>query len=148
MSADVVRHVMIRGRVQGVGYRDFTERAALSRGLTGWVRNRRDGAVEAVLAGPPALVADMIAACRRGPFNARVDAIEERDGTPDELALGGARRSPWCARFSASCPGRQHPRCRRRPERARAARTAARTRAAARRRSRPWSLRGRDRRGW
>jgi acylphosphatase len=89
MSADVVRHVMIRGRVQGVGYRDFTERAALSRGLAGWVRNRRDGAVEAVLAGPPALVADMIAACRRGPFNARVDAIEERAATPDELALGG-----------------------------------------------------------
>lgn len=89
MSADVVRHVVIRGRVQGVGYRDFTERAALSRGLAGWVRNRRDGAVEAVLAGPPALVADMIAACRRGPFNARVDAIEERNATPDELALGG-----------------------------------------------------------
>jgi acylphosphatase len=89
MSADVVRHVMIRGRVQGVGYRDFTERAALSRGLNGWVRNRRDGAVEAVLAGPPALVADMIAACRRGPINARVDAIEERDATPGELALGG-----------------------------------------------------------
>jgi acylphosphatase len=89
MSADAVRHVMIRGRVQGVGYRDFTERAALARGLIGWVRNRRDGAVEAVLAGPPALVADMIAACRRGPINARVDAIEEREATPDELALGG-----------------------------------------------------------
>jgi acylphosphatase len=89
MSADVVRHVVIRGRVQGVGYRDFTERAALSLGLTGWVRNRRDGAVEAVLAGPPALVADMIAACRRGPFNARVDAIEEREATPAEFALGG-----------------------------------------------------------
>lgn len=96
MSADrpthVIRRVVIRGRVQGVGYRDFTEREALGRGLAGWVRNRRDGAVEAVLAGPPALVADMIAACRRGPINARVDALDEREGTPAELLLrGGAR---------------------------------------------------------
>jgi acylphosphatase len=87
MSADVIRHAIIRGRVQGVGYRDFTEREARARGLAGWVRNRRDGTVEAVLAGPPAVVADMIAACRRGPFNARVDAIDEREGTPQELAL-------------------------------------------------------------
>jgi acylphosphatase len=89
MIAHVIRHVVIRGRVQGVGYRDFTEREALGRGLVGWVRNRRDGAVEAVLAGPPALVADMIAACRRGPFNARVDAVDERAGTHDELVLRG-----------------------------------------------------------
>ena len=89
MSADVARHVFIRGRVQGVGYRDFTERSALSRGLAGWVRNRRDGAVEAVFAGPASAVAGMIQACRRGPFNARVDAIEEREATPDELALSG-----------------------------------------------------------
>jgi acylphosphatase len=92
MSAHVIRYVVIRGRVQGVGYRDFTEREALGRGLAGWVRNRRDGAVEAVLAGPPALVADMIAACRRGPFNARVDAIDERAGTHDELVLRGSAR--------------------------------------------------------
>lgn len=90
MSAHVIRHVVVRGRVQGVGYRDFTEREALGRGLAGWVRNRRDGAVEAVLAGPPALVAEMIAACRRGPFNARVDAIHERAGTRDELMLRGS----------------------------------------------------------
>ncbi len=89
MIAHVVRYVVIRGRVQGVGYRDFTEREALGRGLAGWVRNRRDGAVEAVLAGPPALVADMIAACRRGPINARVEAIEEREGTHDELVMRG-----------------------------------------------------------
>jgi acylphosphatase len=87
VSTDVIRHAIIRGRVQGVGYRDFTEREARARGLTGWVRNRRDGTVEAVLAGPPAAVADMIAACRRGPFNARVDAVDEREGTPQELAL-------------------------------------------------------------
>jgi acylphosphatase len=91
-SADVIRHVVIRGRVQGVGYRDFTERTALKFGLAGWVRNRRDGAVEALFAGPADAVATMMEACRRGPFNARVDAIDERAGTPDDLALSrGAR---------------------------------------------------------
>jgi acylphosphatase len=91
-SAEVIRHVVIRGRVQGVGYRDFTERTALGLGLAGWVRNRRDGAVEAVFAGPAGAVAGMIQACRRGPFNARVDAIDERAATPDDLALSrGAR---------------------------------------------------------
>ena len=92
MSAEVVRHVVIRGRVQGVGYRAFTEREAILRGLAGWVRNRRDGAVEALFAGTQPIVADMIAACRRGPFNARVDAIDEREGTPEELALRGGEQ--------------------------------------------------------
>ena len=50
--SDAIRHVTIRGRVQGVGYRYFVEHAALSRDLEGWVRNRRDGSVEAVFAGP------------------------------------------------------------------------------------------------
>ena len=50
MSAEVIRHVLIRGRVQGVGYRAFAEYTALDHGLAGWVRNRRDGAVEAVFA--------------------------------------------------------------------------------------------------
>jgi acylphosphatase len=91
-SADVIRHVVIRGRVQGVGYRDFTERTALKFGLAGWVRNRRDGAVEAVFAGPADAVAAMMEACRRGPFNARVDGIDERAGAPDDLALSGGTR--------------------------------------------------------
>jgi acylphosphatase len=91
-SAHVIRCVVIRGRVQGVGYRAFAEREALGRGLTGWVRNRRDDTVEAVLAGPPAVVAEMIAACRRGPINARVDAIDEREATPDELAMRGVEQ--------------------------------------------------------
>ncbi len=91
MSARVIRHVVIRGRVQGVGYRAFAEYTALDHGLAGWVRNRRDGGVEAVLAGPAAAVAQAIAAYRRGPPGARVDSIDQRDGTPDELALcGGA----------------------------------------------------------
>ncbi len=53
--------------MQGVGYRAFVEREARSRGLTGWVRNRSDGSVEAVIAGEEEDVASMIVACHRGP---------------------------------------------------------------------------------
>ena len=63
----VVRHVVIRGRVQRVGYRAWTEHVALQRGLEGWVRNRIDGSVEAVFCGPATVVEGMIEACRRGP---------------------------------------------------------------------------------
>ena len=68
---DAVRQVIIRGRVQGVGFRYWTRRTATARGLLGWVRNRRDGSVEAVFAGDENAVADMIALCRRGPDTAR-----------------------------------------------------------------------------
>ena len=78
-------HVVIRGRVQGVGYRAWTEYTALRRGVEGWVRNCRDGSVEAVFAGEPPLVADMIQACRRGPHLSRVDALDQRDGTAAEF---------------------------------------------------------------
>ena len=60
-------HVIVEGRVQGVGYRAFVEREARSRGLAGWVRNRSDGSVEAVFAGEEEDVASMIVACHRGP---------------------------------------------------------------------------------
>ena len=60
-------HVIVEGRVQGVGYRAFVEREARSRGLTGWVRNRSDGSVETVIAGEEEDVASMIVACHRGP---------------------------------------------------------------------------------
>ena len=70
----VVTHVSIRGRVQGVGYRAWTADEARRRGLEGWVRNRRDGSVEAVLSGADDVIAEMLAACRRGPSSARVDA--------------------------------------------------------------------------
>jgi acylphosphatase len=84
---DVIRHVVIRGRVQGIGFRAWTEYTALERGLQGWVRNRRDGAVEALFAGTPDAVAAMIAVCNEGPRGARVDAIDQRDGTTAEFAL-------------------------------------------------------------
>ena len=69
-------HLRIEGRVQGVGYRAFVEMRAAALGLNGWVRNRRDGSVEAVVQGPPATVDDMLDACRKGPPGSRVDRIE------------------------------------------------------------------------
>jgi acylphosphatase len=71
----VVR-VVISGRVQGVWYRGWTERTARAHGLDGWVRNRRDGTVEAVLAGEPEVVEDMIAQLWEGPDLAAVSAID------------------------------------------------------------------------
>ena len=63
----------IRGRVQGVGYRAFVEDTARAAGLEGWVRNRRDGTVEAVFAGPDNAVTAALEACRAGPRGAHVD---------------------------------------------------------------------------
>lgn len=93
MSA--IRQVTIRGRVQGVGYRIWVEQQAMARDLEGWVRNRRDGSVEALFAGPADVVVDVIALCRRGPSLARVQAVEEEAGNPDRLQLrrGGERFS-------------------------------------------------------
>lgn len=65
----------IEGRVQGVGFRAFVEREAMARGLDGWVRNRRDGGVEAVIAGPASRVDDLIARCHQGPRGGRVDRV-------------------------------------------------------------------------
>jgi acylphosphatase len=69
-------HLRITGIVQGVCFRAWTVEAAESRGLAGWVRNRRDGSVEALFHGPADAVAAMIADCRRGPPHAKVDAVE------------------------------------------------------------------------
>jgi acylphosphatase len=69
-------HIRVEGRVQGVGYRAWMEAMAARHGLDGWVRNRRDGSVEAVLSGPGDKVAEMLRACERGPPAARVDRVE------------------------------------------------------------------------
>jgi acylphosphatase len=82
----VIRHVIIRGRVQGVGFRAFVEHHARQRNLDGWVRNRGDGTVEAVFAGPDHSVEGMIGACKVGPLSSRVDAIDQREGTEADLA--------------------------------------------------------------
>lgn len=71
------RRLRIQGRVQGVGYRDWLVREAERLGLSGWVRNRADGSVEAVIAGDEPAVQALLTACRRGPRMARVDGIEE-----------------------------------------------------------------------
>ena len=86
MSA-AIRQVTIRGRVQGVGFRYWVEQEAMARGLEGWVRNRRNGSVEALFAGPADVVAGMIALCRRGPPSARVEALEEEPASSDALNL-------------------------------------------------------------
>jgi acylphosphatase len=85
-----IRRVTIRGRVQGVGFRAWTEHEARRRALEGWARNRRDGSVEAVFAGPPEMVAEMIEACRRGPQLSRVDALDSHDANLNDL---GQRRA-------------------------------------------------------
>lgn len=84
-SGRAMRHVSIRGRVQGVGYRAFVEREALAAGVEGWVRNCRDGSVEAVFRGSPDTVERLIAACRRGPYAARVAALDDRPANAGEL---------------------------------------------------------------
>ena len=88
----VIRHAVFRGRVQGVGFRAHVEDLAARTGVEGFVRNRRDGTVEAVFAGDAKAVEDTIAACRKECYAARVDGIEIRDGRKDELALRGNHR--------------------------------------------------------
>jgi acylphosphatase len=84
---DVIRRVVIRGRVQGVGFRAWIEVTALECGLQGWVRNRRDGSVEALFSGSSDAVAAMIEHCRRGPPGARVDAVDHREAGSEDAAL-------------------------------------------------------------
>ena len=76
MESNRVVHVLIRGRVHGVGFRAWTQNEAERRGLEGWVRNRRDGTVEAVFAGDEDTVEAMLRACRQGPSGAKVEGIE------------------------------------------------------------------------
>ena len=85
--SETIREVTIRGRVQGVGYRAWVEHQAMARGLEGWVRNRRDGSVDALFAGPADVVSDMVALCRRGPSSARVDAIQDEPASSEALNL-------------------------------------------------------------
>jgi acylphosphatase len=82
--------VLITGRVQGVAYRAWAERTAMARGLSGWVRNRRDGVVEALFSGPRADVDDMLRRCCEGPPAARVhevSVIEEGGTVPLGFAI-------------------------------------------------------------
>ena len=82
MTATV--RVVVSGRVQGVWFRAWTEQRARSLGLHGWVRNRRDGSVEAVISGEPAAVDAMLEALWQGPDLARVSLVERH---PHEEAV-------------------------------------------------------------
>ncbi|HEV7260020.1 MAG TPA: acylphosphatase [Bosea sp. (in: a-proteobacteria)] len=80
-------HIVISGVVQGVGYRQWLCGRALAAGVTGWVRNRADGTVEAVISGPAAIVEGLVAEAMKGPRGARVDDIRRSEvGTalPDQ----------------------------------------------------------------
>jgi acylphosphatase len=74
---------IVHGMVQGVGFRAFVERAALERGLEGWVRNCSDGSVETVIAGPDEAIEAMLAMLRRGPREAVVERVDVEDAHPD-----------------------------------------------------------------
>lgn len=88
MSRERIVHVTVRGRVQGVGYRAWTRHQAELHGLSGWVRNRRDGSVESVLAGPEDAVAVMLKALHQGPRFSRVDGVEVQEAGRDALGEG------------------------------------------------------------
>ena len=83
-KAAISRRVVVEGLVQGVGYREFVRRAALRLKVSGWVRNRSDGSVEAVARGSPATVEALIAEMRQGPPAAAVERLSviEQDETP------------------------------------------------------------------
>jgi acylphosphatase len=85
------RRVVVHGLVQGVFFRDSTRRRALSAGVSGWVRNNRDGTVEAVLEGEAEAVERLVAFCREGPRGAQVDRIEVGDEPPEGLVGFGIR---------------------------------------------------------
>ena len=87
MTTDrVVRaRVVVRGYVQGVWFRDSCRREALARGVSGWVRNRMDGTVEAVFEGPEAAVAQCVAWCRLGPPRSEVTGVDVSEEAPEGL---------------------------------------------------------------
>jgi acylphosphatase len=77
--------LVIRGCVQGVGYRWWARTEARRLGLGGWVRNRIDGSVELLVAGPAAAIEQFVAACRRGPTAASVASVEEFEAAQEDL---------------------------------------------------------------
>jgi len=86
------KRLIVSGRVQGVGYRDWLVDRASALGVHGWVRNRPDGSVEALLSGDTAAVEELARLCRRGPRLAHVSSIEEELAEPPEEP--GFRRVP------------------------------------------------------
>lgn len=85
----ITRHLRIIGRVQGVGYRWNMAQQAPALGITGWVRNRRDGSVEALASGPAEAVQALIEWAQRGPELARVETVEVREALGTAEVLSG-----------------------------------------------------------
>jgi len=82
MAETIRRRVVVSGAVQGVFFRDTCRRQARAAGLGGWVRNCRDGRVEAVFEGAPSDVDSLVAWCRQGPPQARVNEVEVMEEDP------------------------------------------------------------------
>jgi acylphosphatase len=89
MTQSKTLHVLIHGRVQGVSFRAWTQHQAELHNLKGWVRNRRDGSVEAVFSGPEDLVDIMLKACHYGPAGALVERVEILEGSEPEFEVLG-----------------------------------------------------------
>jgi acylphosphatase len=86
IESQEIKRLTIRGVVQKIGFRAWTERKALRLGLDGWVRNRLDGSVEILVAGPRLAVAQLIEDCRGGPPLARVDSVEIEEASERDLS--------------------------------------------------------------
>lgn len=87
MRADTIRRrLVVRGRVQGVFFRDSARQTAEAQGVAGWAANRDDGAVEIVLEGPRPAVEAVTAFAHEGPARARVESVEENDEPPEGLS--------------------------------------------------------------
>lgn len=92
MSETTIFRLRIKGRVQGVGYREWAIEEATARGLSGWIRNRSDGSVEMLIAGPDETIKDMLGACTQGPPAAQVHNIDIHNET--EPPPAGFARKP------------------------------------------------------
>ncbi len=79
MVKNIRRHLIIEGRVQGVWFRESTRRQAASLGVSGWVKNRPEGTVEAVLEGPEDAVSRLVEWCKKGPSSASVTHLNETE---------------------------------------------------------------------
>ncbi|MBN1433192.1 acylphosphatase [Candidatus Fermentibacterales bacterium] len=88
MDRIIARRVVLRGLVQGVGFRYWTRSVASRLGLDGWVRNRGDGSVEMVVRGDSERVGEMIDLCRRGPGGAHVSELSAFEEPPDSVQRG------------------------------------------------------------